>query len=259
MKKKQSTLLLRMTLILGILGMTFWGIIRISGYFRQETKPALKRQTGFGIRLPSGYSVHGIDVSKHQETIDWQRVDSMKSAGVEIRFAFIKASEGITRQDEAFRKNWKAVRETGIIRGAYHFYYPSRDAKKQANNFIAQVKLSKGDLPPVVDIEHSNGKSKKHICQNLSVYLKEIEKHYGVRPILYTNLTFYNTYLAGEFDEYPLWVSYYTTKERFTENCSHDWSFWQHSETGQVDGIKGKVDFNVFNGSISELKDMCVR
>ncbi len=213
----------------------------------------------FGIIMPVPYKVHGIDVSKHQGEIDWKRVSMMRDNGIRISFAFIKASEGITRQDKRFNENWKQSSRNGIIRGAYHFYYPSRDPHKQADNFIKVVKLRKGDLPPVVDIEVSNGRSAKNICGNLQIFVDRLEKRYGVKPIIYTNINFYNTYLKGSFEKYPLWIAGYFDHDRFYNEFTTPWIFWQHSEKGKVDGIRGHVDFNVFTGSQGQLNSMRMR
>ncbi len=236
-------------------------IIRLPSFF--SSKSPLKEQIApkvesFGIIVPKGYSVHGIDVSKHQGNIDWKRVSLMEKNGIRIAFAFIKASEGITRQDEKFITNWKQTAENGLMRGAYHFYYPSRDAAKQADNFIKMVKLSKGDLPPVVDIEKSNRKSATKIREGLKIFLTKLEKHYAVKPIIYTNINFYNTYLKGNFEDYPLWIAGYFDHDRFYNEFETPWTFWQHSERGKVDGIKGSVDFNVYCGSIEKLKQIGV-
>ena len=214
--------------------------------------------SSFGIIMPKGYTVHGIDISKHQGIIDWKRVSNMKKNDIKISFAFIKATEGITRQDDKFELNWKQSGQNNLLRGAYHFYYPSRDAEKQADNFIKVVKLSKGDLPPVVDIEYSNGKSAKKICGDLKIFIKRLEHQYTVKPIIYTNINFYNTFLKGNFDENPLWIAGYFDHDRFYNEFTSSWIMWQHSESGKVDGIRGNVDFNVFNGSFEKFKSMCV-
>lgn len=224
--------------------------------FEEKSAPKVE---SFGVILPKGYSIHGIDVSKHQGNIDWKRVSMMEMNGIRIAFAYIKATEGITREDHKFNLNWKYSAENGLIHGAYHFYYPSRDADKQADNFINMVKLGKGDLPPVVDIELSNGKSAKKICQGLKTYLQKIEKHYSVKPVIYTNIHFYNTYLKGSFDDYPLWIAGYFDHDRFYKEFEVPWVLWQHSEQGKVDGIKGNVDFNVFNGSITKFNNMIIK
>ena len=142
------------------------------------------------------------------------------------------------------------------MRGAYHFYYPSRDANDQADNFIATVKLTKGDLPPVVDIEISNNRPSKKIYQGLKVFINRIESHYHIRPIIYTNISFYQTYLKGSFDAYPLWIAGYFDHDRFYNQFIVPWIMWQHSEKGHVDGINGYVDFDVFSGSFEKLKEM---
>jgi lysozyme len=262
MVKRASTsrTLLKLGIVMLVIGIMLMLTINTIRYFwpahNQKTSNTHK---SFGIIVPAGYSVHGIDVSRHQGLIHWKKVDTMNSGGKVISFAFIKASEGITKQDPTFEQNWKALRKTDILRGAYHFYYPSRDAIKQARNFISQVSLEKGDLPPVVDIEHSGGKNRKNICKGLTTFLDELEKKYKVKPIIYTNLSFYNDNLAGEFDEYPLWISCYFDHDRFYSSCNHKWTFWQHSEKGYVNGIKGYVDFNVFKSNILELRKLCLK
>ncbi len=256
---KNINLLLRLILIPCCLLFITYLIIRasawLSGTADNGNTPA-STVTSFGIAMPAGYTVFGIDVSKHQGNIDWKRVSRMSSNGIKLDFVFIKATEGITRQDHKFETNWNQARQNGILRGAYHFYYPSRDADMQADNFIKVVKLTKGDLPPVVDIEYSNGKTAKKICTDLKVFIERIEKQYDVKPIIYTNINFYNTYLVGSFDDYPLWIAGYFDHDRFYNEFTTPWILWQHSERGKVDGIRGNVDFNVFKGSLEKLEKM---
>lgn len=259
---KNLSLLLRLILIPGLLLLILLFIIKAPPLFYEfinKNKGNTQHISSFGIIMPKGYKVHGIDVSKHQGTIDWKRVSRMKDNGINISFTFIKATEGITRQDNKFKINWIQSAQNGLLRGAYHFYYPSRDAIQQADNFIQLVKLSKGDLPPVVDIEYSNGKSAKKICADLKVYIDRIEKHYDVKPIIYTNTNFYNTYLIGNFDDYPLWIAGYFDHDRFYNEFNTPWILWQHSERGKVDGIRGKVDFNVYKGSLEKLMSLSVQ
>jgi len=258
---KNTTLLFRLIIIPGMILLVLIAIVKAPAWFKALQSGNLKPTppvTSFGILMPRGYSVHGIDVSKHQGQIDWKRVSRMEKNDIRISFAFIKATEGITRQDNQFDRNWEQSAKYGLMRGAYHFYYPSRDAGKQADNFIRMVKLGSGDLPPVVDIEYSNGKSKKKICDDLKVFLNRLEKKYGVKPVLYTNIHFYSTYLEGSFDAYPLWIAGYFEHDRFYNEFKTPWHFWQHSENGKVDGIRGSVDFNVFNGDIEKLKSICI-
>jgi lysozyme len=259
---KNLKLLLRLIIIPVVLLMIMVLILKLPAWLDEsvtgKSVPA-PPVASFGIIIPKGYSVHGIDVSKHQGNIDWKRVSRMENNDIRIAFVFIKATEGISRQDHKFETNWKHSFQNGLLRGAYHFYYPSRDAGKQADNFIETVKLSHGDLPPVVDIETSNGKPAKKICDGLQVFLDRLEKYYRVKPIIYTNINFYNTYLKGHFDDYPLWIAGYFDHDRFYNEFDTPWIMWQHSEKGKVDGIRGNVDFNVFNGNMTKLKGLTLR
>lgn len=201
-------------------------------------------------RMP-GYEVHGIDVSHYQADIDWRSV-----AGQGVEFAFVKASEGMTLHDTLFCENWSALKEAGIRRGAYHFFRPRTAPFEQAINFQAVVKMEPGDLPPVLDVEVLDGVSKVELVSSVLTWLYLTEIHYGVRPILYTNLKFYNKYLAGQFDEYPLWVARYSRREPIPA-CGRDWQFWQYGNRGSLNGIKGPVDFNVFRGNMAQLDSLC--
>ena len=94
------------------------------------------------------YPFQGIDVSRHQGTIDWQ---DLPRQGVD--FAYIKASEGGDFRDTRFKTNWRAAGGAGIGRGAYHFFTLCRSGADQAANFLAAVPSDSGALPPAVDLE----------------------------------------------------------------------------------------------------------
>ena len=79
------------------------------------------RYPEFGIAIPAGYSIHGIDVSRYQQNISWEEVRAMQVKNIRLGFAFIKASEGIGNTDKQFQRNWKRSKQSGMIRGAYHF------------------------------------------------------------------------------------------------------------------------------------------
>ena len=222
----------------------------------QNRKAKFVRYPAFGIPIPENYAVHGIDVSKYQQTIAWDVVKEMKVNKVDIRFAFIKATEGIGNTDPQFRRNWKKSKEAGIIRGAYHFFLATKDGREQAENFIKTVELKPGDLPPVVDVEQSYGVSNAVLKKELKEWLAIAENHYGVKPIIYTNVDFYKRNLGKEFDAYPLWAAHYFQYNQ--PRISRPWQFWQHSEEGRVNGILSKVDFNVFNGDSTEFVSLLI-
>lgn len=211
----------------------------------------------FNLEIPNGYSIHGIDVSRYQRIINWKEVKNMEVNGIEIDFAFIKATEGIYNVDQQFRRNWLKTEEQNIPKGAYHFFIPGRDAKKQAANFIAIVNLKKGDLPPVLDVETHRSISVAEMRKEVRTWLEEVEKHYDVKPVIYTNINFYQRYFSEGFEDYPLWIAHYLQPDK--PRIQRKWIFWQHSESGRVNGIKAPVDFNVFYGDSADFQDFLIQ
>ncbi|MEM6697721.1 MAG: GH25 family lysozyme, partial [Bacteroidota bacterium] len=129
----------------------------------------------------------------------------------------------------------------------------------QAQNFMNNVVLEKGDLPPVLDIEVLDGVSTEDLVIRVRAWLEIIEAEYQIRPIIYTNLKFYNKHLANHLQEYPVWIARYN---RYFEPLlvnEVNWAFWQYGNRGRLDGIQGDVDFNVFKGSLDELEMLCYK
>ena len=212
---------------------------------------------GFEIEIPNGYSIHGIDVSRYQSIINWKEVKDMEIKGIKIGFVFMKATEGVGNVDPQFRRNWLKSQEMDIPTGAYHFFIPGKDAKRQANNFMQIVNLKKGDLPPVLDIEIGRRLTVPKMQAEVKIWLDAVEKKYGVKPIIYTNVDFYQKYFQQGFEEYPLWIAHYLQPNK--PRIDNTWLFWQHSESGRVNGIKAPVDFNVFNGDSSDFYDLLIQ
>jgi lysozyme len=231
----------------------------IATYFfnARYNRPAFVHYRAFGIDMPAQYGIHGIDVSKYQKTIGWKLVKEMEADDIRIGFVFMKATEGLTNVDNQFRRNWIQAKKAEIPRGAYHFFIASKSGKAQAENFIENVRLQKGDLPPVLDIEQINGASVTDLQQRVADWLEVIEKKYEVKPIIYTNAAFYKNFLAGRFDDYPLWVAHYLVKDK--PRIDREWHFWQHSEKGRANGINAFVDFNVFNGDSAAFKNLLIQ
>jgi lysozyme len=221
-----------------------------------ERRAHFIRYEAFGIEVPTRYTIHGIDVSRYQETIDWQSVQGMNVEGVKLGFTFIKATEGIESEDRFFKRNWKRTKDAGMARGAYHFFIATKSGKAQAEHFIKTVELQPGDLPPVLDVERTFGVPYKKVRERVREWLLTVENYYGVRPIIYANVDFYDQVLKDEFDDYPLWVAHYLQKEK--PRIYRPWHFWQYSEQGHVNGIFCKVDFNAFYGDSTEFKNLLI-
>ena len=210
------------------------------------------------VSYPDGYEIHGIDISHHQGKIDWEELkDKGQINSSPIRFIMIKATEGATRVDERFSDNFYQAREHGFTRGAYHFYSVKSTARAQARFFISKVKLEYGDLPPVLDVEHKpKEQTDAEFRQSVLEWLRLVEEHYGVKPIIYTFYKFKTRYLSDAvFDDYPYWIAHY-----YVDSVAYQgaWKFWQHTDVGRLPGIKGYVDFNIYNGSYYDLRKMTI-
>lgn len=198
----------------------------------------------------SAYEVQGIDVSHYQKVIDWKSVEADQ-----IDFAYIKATEGEIHQDTNFCRNWMDIKNTKIRRGAYHFFRPKLSALQQANNFLFAIeKLENGDLPPVLDIEVTDGASKEIVINRMKSWLEIIEIRLHQKPIIYTNLKFYFQFLIGNFDDYNIWISRYN--DAAPQLVAKQWTFWQYGRQGRVQGIEGEVDLNVFYGNHAQLDSL---
>ncbi len=205
-------------------------------------------------RLP----IQGIDVSKWQGDIDWQKV---KAAGT--RFAFIKATEGGDLLDDRFHENWREAKKAGVPRGAYHFVFWCRPAHEQMAWFRRNVPKDPDALPPVLDVEW-NGHSKScprtlprmKALAKIRTMLAAMQAHTGKKPIIYTDINFHADVFEGtsEFDDYPFWLRSVAAhpSERY-EN--RPWEFWQFTATGTVPGVKGDVDRNAFFGTEKQFRD----
>lgn len=206
---------------------------------------------------PDGYDIRGIDISHYQGNIDWEQLKNAMIMGCPLRFVIIKSTEGSTRLDENFRENFNQARDFGFIRGVYHFWSNKSTAREQAYFFLDKVHLTEGDLPPVLDIEHKPAdKSVEDFQRDVLTWLHIVEDRYHVKPIIYTYYKFKEQYLSAPvFDDYPYWIAhYYVDKVQYKGK----WKFWQHTDAGKLPGIKGYVDFNIYNGSYYDLRQLCI-
>ena len=211
----------------------------------------------YGVCLPTGFLCYGIDVSHHQGKIDWERVVASSAAnGNPIRFVIMKATESDTFTDPDYRKNISDARKSGLVCGVYHFYDPGTSPLVQAQHYINTVKLQKGDFVPVVDVERT-GRSSADLRQDLLTFIRELESHYGVKPIIYASAKFRRRHLnSAEFDSYPFWVAHYYVVRPVTDKR---WLIWQFTDHASVDGIDGYTDFNVFKGSEADFNKLRIQ
>ena len=250
-KKSNNKVFIIVSAIVAALVIFIW-VMYSAQHKKQAARFAL--YPDFGIELPLGYKIHGIDVSSYQGNIYWPAVAQMHDQDVNIKFAFIKATEGLKNVDRQYNNNWQNAKQANIIRGAYHFFLATKSGRLQAQNFIKTVKLETGDLPPVLDIEELYGVRPDSMRSRVSAWLVAIEKAYNVKPLIYTNVSFYKNFLGHQFDEYPLWVAHYFVQKQ--PGVDEGWSFWQHNATGKINGIKTRVDFDVFSGDTTTFNSL---
>ena len=199
--------------------------------------------------------VVGIDVSEFQGIIEWEGAKILEEK-YPVQFVFIRATAGNNKVDKRFENNWQAARDNKIMRGAYHYYRPNENSIEQANLFIKTVKLKKGDLPPVLDIEKlPENQSIDNLKKGLKRWLNKVEEHYQVRPIIYTGERYYDDFLKEEFGEYLFWIANYNF---YREKIEKDWLFWQFTEKATLPGIKHQVDVNIYNGDLEQLQFITV-
>ncbi len=196
----------------------------------------------------------GIDISHYQrkEDIDWDSL-SIANGAISIDFVVLRSTMGNRSTDKHFDEFWELAKKHEKVRGAYHFYRADEDPVRQANNYLENVKLESGDLPPILDIEKiPKRKSQEDLVKDLKIWCKIMEEKYGEKPIIYTYYHYYKDYLRGEFDDYPIWLANYNDVPQ--PSPDDDWDFWQFTENGIVYGINTKVDVDIYNGSLWSLK-----
>jgi GH25 family lysozyme M1 (1,4-beta-N-acetylmuramidase) len=213
---------------------------------------------------PVGPQVPGIDVSYWQPNIDWNRV-----AADGIVFAFLRVSDGDPATggvyDTEFQANWTGTQAVGIIRGPYQYFRPSDDPIAQADLVISEIggAMTPGDLPPVIDVEATDGRTPAQVATAVGEWINRIETELGVTPIIYTGKYFWQDNVQSDaFASYPLWHAAYPGNwtPSSCPNIADQWSgwaFWQYSSSGNVDGIgtsTTNVDVNVFNGDLAGLQ-----
>lgn len=196
-------------------------------------------------------TIEGIDVSRWQAQVDYPRV-----ARAGIKYVFCKATQGLNHVDPLFARNWAGIKAEGLIRGAYHFASPMRPAIEQADFFARTVgALNAGDLPLVLDIEAADNLPPIRIARWASDFVLRLQQTTGRDPIIYTTASFWRDHCGlVTLGHLPLWIAHYTNAPEPTLPRSWDnYTFWQYSQDGHVDGIKGAVDRNHFAGSIDDL------
>ena len=189
----------------------------------------------------------GIDVSKWQGVIDWEKV---KADGIE--FAILRASygDGTLRftnngRDEQFERNYQEAKRVGIPIGVYHYCYARNmdEMKKEAEFFLSVIKGKTFEYPVILDLEDKNQQSisKADLTDMAIAFLEILEKN-GYYAMLYANKHWLENKLDyNRLKKFDIWLAQWSKKP--TWNGS--FGIWQYTSDGSIDGIQGRVDMNI--------------
>ena len=187
--------------------------------------------------------VHGIDLSHYQGEVFWETVGE----NTKMAYVYLKATEGGDRIDDMYERNIELAHRYGLKVGSYHFYRPKTEQRKQLQNFMAQCRPGEQDLIPLIDIETAGGLAADDFRDSLFLFLDMVTEAYRQRPLLYTGTNFYNKYLSGQVDDYPLMIAQYSSREPEL-NDGRDYLIWQYTGKGRIIGVNGYIDKSRFMG-----------
>jgi lysozyme len=197
----------------------------------------------------------GLDVSHWEGKVDWAQVCQ---AG--YRFAFTKATEGVSYVDDTFLPNMTGAQSQGLPISAYHFFHLTLPAKAQADYYLSQIKNVRLDLPPVLDFEEYTSLPKTQAAAALKTWLDIVEAATGRKPIIYTGLYYWQDAIGSPAwaNDYPLWIAQYTPAPQPTiPTCWKTWTFWQYTDKGSVPGCQGSVDLDRASLDEAGLQALC--
>lgn len=245
----------------GLWGLAFAALATGCGAPETETSlepdfdPGSLAQIQSGTTICAGRSVlPGIDVSYYQGTINWSQV---RAAG--IQFAIIRVSDGTGFYDPKFESNWSGSKAAGVVHGTYQFFRPGQSATAQADvviNHLRKVGFGAKDIPPVLDVEVTDGQSNDTIAAGIRTWVSRVTAALGRKPLVYTSPGFWSARGNPTIKGTSLWVAHWGVSCPNAPSTWPGWEFWQYSSTGRVPGIAGNVDLDKFNGTLAELQSL---
>lgn len=189
----------------------------------------------------------GIDVSRHQGNIDWEKV---KKAGIE--FAIIRICYGQKAVDEKAIKNIEECIKVGIPFGVYTYSYALNieNAVNEANLVINTLKPYKDkiEFPVIIDMEDADGYKKRNGMPSNDTLVAICEKectmfeNEGYYAMIYASKSWFDSKLkSSKLDKFDKWIAWWNKEAKVDKN---EYGMWQYTSSGSVDGISGRVDMN---------------
>jgi len=203
------------------------------------------------------FPVKGVDVSSYQGDIDWPVL-----AEQNLKFAFIKATEGSGFIDPRFEYNFEQAQKTDLFVGAYHFFSYDSGGKAQAEHFISIVPKIENMLPPVIDVEfygdnEKNPPNKAAVQKELTTMIEALKEHYDCYPIIYAVEKSYDLYISNAFTECDIWIRGVVFQPDELSD-GRRWTFWQYTNRARLKGYSGRekyIDMNVFSGTEEDFEE----
>lgn len=188
----------------------------------------------------------GIDVSHHQGRINWEQVANDRQ---NIRFAYVKVTEGSTYHDPMYDENLRHANYAGLDVGAYHFFRMTSSPESQFENFSRHIAyyMDYMTLIPVVDVETFDGKTSEQVKGALEKFVKLMHAKYGVYPIIYGPDIAPERMMSAYVNENCMFFLGQTDVIKPTK----PYSIWQYACRGKVNGIKSGVDLDRLHQSLS--------
>ena len=195
-------------------------------------------------------SLVGIDVSSHQEVIDWSLV---KSSGVDfamIRLGYRGYESGEIHDDAYFVSNMQQATNQNIETGVYFFSQAItiEEAIEEANYVLLKIVDYSLAFPIVYDMEYVGGDDRisqlsiEEKTQIALAFCQTIESA-GYTPMIYGSASWFNDdVFLGSLLDYPRWVASYNS----TPGFAPEFIMWQYTNKGSIEGIDGEVDFNIY-------------
>ena len=210
-------------------------------------------ENGFYEYMENGQVVShkGIDVSKHQGEIDWQKV-----AADGVEFAFIRVGfrgyeTGLVVLDEQFENNIKGATTNGVKAGVYFFSQATteEEAIEEANYVLQNIAPYKIECPVVIDVEkvgdsqaRMNQISAEQRTANVKAFCDTIAAA-GYTPLIYHNMEMATMFLDfAQLEDYQKRFAYYNNQDFY---YPYAYDVWQYSDKGKINGIDGDVDLNI--------------
>ncbi|AXI29434.1 hypothetical protein CIB87_10580 [Priestia megaterium] len=202
---------------------------------------------GNKLQSRSKQNVLGLDVSHHNGDVEWKQV-----AAAGYKFVYLKLTEGKSYVDKTTYDNYIAAKNAGLRVGFYHYAHCTNDPIAEVDFFLKKLGDMKADLPHCLDLEENKGLSKTKVSAFAVKWMEYLQKKTGITPILYTGLSFSNSYFTSAVAKYPLWVARYAAGSKrstgFTNpgesNVWSKWAMFQYTDSGKIKGISGNVDVN---------------